>query len=656
MKGNNVKPSLLLASSTLLLVSACSDNEQVSVPIEPPVLNSPQVFAGSLTQTGQVSAATFIRNGLYSASLGHAGTPKVEALTANALNNASFSTTNTQESGVDEADRIEFDGAHFFVAEYPIWQEQEQEYQAHVRVLAQNEDNQLSLIDELTIENSDWGIHGIYLAPEDSQLAVLSGSQPVFAVGALTTAAEMQGEYSPSFNVEIFNVSAPDDITAPDKLTFDGRLLNSRRIDQYLYVVSSFVPRPEGLVFGASTSSERLQNYQHIQSLADESLVPNIKLNEVSLNTLQVEDCLVPELATSLDGSAQIVHVARIDLTQPANVESLCISALTSDLYASTEALYLVGEGEKNTYLHKVSMAEGVNYAASGSVPGVVWGSAQPHLRLSEYEGVMRIVTTDYWSEPQDPLHQLFTLEERGSQLEIIGQLPNEAYPEAIGKPGEDVFAVRYIGNKGYVVTFERIDPLYVIDLTDPAFPELQGELEIPGFSSYLQPIGDSFLLGVGQEIDIARLPNNGQVGIQPIILNELKISLFDVRDPANPLELDTLIREESFTPVEYDYRSLAVFQQNSRVSFAMPYETWQMELSGASTQTNKLLSFAIDTNAVQPSLIDEREIEVTASADHYIYAGEDRSVITNSGVYYLRGNQLYFQAHATDAPLLGPF
>jgi len=116
-------------------------------------------------------------------------------------------------------------------------------------------------------------------------------------------------------------------------------------------------------------------------------------------------------------------------------------------------------------------------------------------------------------------------LREAGRSLSKVATLPNSARPAAIGKSGEQVFAVRFVGDRGYIVTFRFADPLYVLDLHDPADPAIAGQLEIPGVSSYLRAVGSSYLLGVGQDVV------NGRRG-------GVKVELFDVSDIAHPQSL----------------------------------------------------------------------------------------------------------------------
>jgi hypothetical protein len=114
--------------------------------------------------------------------------------------------------------------------------------------------------------------------------------------------------------------------------------------------------------------------------------------------------------------------------------------------------------------------------------------------------------------------------------LQALATLPNSRRPEALGKTGEQLRAVRFVGARAYLVTFRQIDPLYVLDLVDPADPRLVGSLEVAGYSDQLFPMAGELLLGVGREVNAA-----GRVAA-------LKLALIDVRDPAHPTELQSLV------------------------------------------------------------------------------------------------------------------
>jgi hypothetical protein len=178
------------------------------------------------------------------------------------------------------------------------------------------------------------------------------------------------------------------------------------------------------------------------------------------------------------------------------------------------------------TEIHKFDVSEPgkPEYVASGEVDG--WLLNQ--YSLSEYAGHLRVATTRNGSPAQvTPADapatesQVTVLVQEGRQLTEVGSV------DGLGK-GEQIYAVRFIGPVGYVVTFRQVDPLYTLDLRDPRAPRVVGELKIPGYSSYLHPAGEDRLIGLGQDATDAGMVLGSQV------------SLFDVADPAAPTRLDT--------------------------------------------------------------------------------------------------------------------
>jgi uncharacterized secreted protein with C-terminal beta-propeller domain len=169
-------------------------------------------------------------------------------------------------------------------------------------------------------------------------------------------------------------------------------------------------------------------------------------------------------------------------------------------------------------------------YLASGSISGRLLNQ----FSMSEHKGDLRVAATKDGSENSSEVN---VLREDGGVLTSVGSVGG------LGK-GEQIFAVRFLGDRGYVVTFRQTDPLYVLDLSDAAAPKVTGELKIPGYSAYLHPIGDHRLLGVGQDAT-----DQGRV-------QGTQLSLFDVSDPANPTRLANATLTGSSSDAEYDHHA----------------------------------------------------------------------------------------------------
>lgn len=193
------------------------------------------------------------------------------------------------------------------------------------------------------------------------------------------------------------------------------------------------------------------------------------------------------------------------------------------------------------TLIHRfdISKPGSTTYRASGRVPGYLLNQ----FSMSEHDGVLRVASTEepsWWTGATDDESEsrVTTLDERSGALVELG------HAGGLGK-GERIYAVRFIGERGYVVTFRQTDPLYTLDLSMPSAPRVAGELKIRGYSAYLHPIADDLLLGVGQDADA----RGGVRGTQ--------LSLFDVSDPARPRRLHqrTMDRDSS-SDVEYDHHA----------------------------------------------------------------------------------------------------
>jgi hypothetical protein len=544
---------------------------------------------------------------------------------------------------------IEYDGDYLYLATYPQWIDGDV-YQGHVRVLQRNEDFSLSEVARMDLDNEEGNINGIYLA--EKRLAVVSTNSQVYSLDSLSVAPWFENDSRVA--LDIYNTSVAAQSVATLRAEFDGNLLSSRRIDNQLYLVISYVPTVDNLAPDAETDAELLANYLTILNTPDAQLMPKMYVNGTQQALFDMEDCAIPASAAANDGYAQLISVLRINLLQPEDMSATCLSTLAEVIYMSPQHLYLTTTIENQTALHKIALDNELSYQASGSVDGIIGWRSAPNLRLSEKDGYLRIVSSDYQQE--EPVHRLSILNQNGSELETIAVLPNEASPEPLGKPGEDIYAVRFFNERAYIVTFERIDPLYVLDLADPLVPQVVGALEIPGFSSYLHPLDNNYLLGVGQQVE-ANIPPSGTIPIEPVTQQGMKLSLFDVSDPANPIEVNSIVKERAYTPVEYDYRALAVLNDSGHYQFSLPVEQWgSPEITGIWQQANSLMLLEVDTLAAQPELLERATINATNEQEYYIYSGDDRSVIHGEHVYYIHGNKVWHSLWQTDAQVSGPY
>ncbi len=288
----------------------------------------------------------------------------------------------------------------------------------------------------------------------------------------------------------------------------DGGYISSRLVDNQLVMLSSY----------------------YVDITKDEETVLNGCVPEVTARGGAMSrvpcDCIV--IGNEVNSPSYLV-ASSVNIEDDKTLETRAVLGAGNNVYCTTETLYaastvyedaqageyIFGTATEKTNIYKFDIRDGkINYIGCGSV----YGYALNQFSIDEYNGYLRIATTTgRWGDELS--NQVYVLDK---DLKVVGEITGIA-------KGETIKSVRFTGNTGYVVTFEQTDPLFVIDLTDPQKPEIKGELKIPGFSAYLHPVSETLLLGVGVDGT-----NDGQG-------NGMKVSLFDVSDPANPVEADKI-------------------------------------------------------------------------------------------------------------------
>ena len=251
-----------------------------------------------------------------------------------------------------------------------------------------------------------------------------------------------------------------------------------------------------------------------------------------------------------------MLTVLTVDLAKGLKpVDSIGVMTDARIVYASQGNLYLATERwaerplpatptkpqqqDVTTAIHRfdISDPDRTRYRGSGQVSGYLLNQWS----LSENAGILRVVSTDApaWFSTSDSTtaSSLTTLRLNPGELDQVGRVGN------LGK-GDRVYAVRFVGSTAYVVTFKQVDPLYTIDVSDPTRPQVLGELELPGYSAYLHPIGSDLLLGIGEEVGA----NNEPTGTQ--------FSLFDVSDLRHPTRLAHASLGQSWSAAESDHHA----------------------------------------------------------------------------------------------------
>jgi hypothetical protein len=566
---------------------------------------------------------------------------------------AGFTETNVLVAGVDEIDAVKYDGAYLYVANRDV-----------IQVLETNTDGSgATVTDRISINtgqnDSNLLIRGLYFSADSNLVTSISEAQVFTWFDAWFSPWGWNGQT----RIDLIDVSDVNNLSRINSLELDGSYINSRRIGNILYVVTRFTPSFPELITHAETQAERESNLQLIENLDVNELLPVVLYQDgTTRNLVTTDNCFLPPI-TDTEQSVYyptLTTITAISLNNPSDITSVCLTDGIQGMHMSLNAIYLAALDSSlpgvlgyydNTLIHKFSISDAAPaYICSGRVSGSFWGN--PTYLMGEHNGNLTTVTTRQNHLTGRFEHQLTILGESATEefsLVQLGQIPNDSNSATIGKPGEQIYASRILGDRAYIVTFEQIDPVYVIDLSDPGQPEILGELEIPGFSTYLHPVSDNLLLGVGRNTDMV----DGRQFFQGI-----NVRLFDVSNPAELSVLSDISigRRGTETPVSWDPHAFTIL---SDPATGMHRFTLPVRLHGAHVAEDPALFpwnyypwthealhlFEIDAGTQGMTAVGR--VIANDFTSGYRFAADccnwtERSFLNGETIHYLRNNRLY--------------
>jgi len=437
-----------------------------------------------------------------------------------------YSTTNIQVAGVDEADIVKTDGQYIYLVSGN-----------RTIIVKASPPEQAQVLSEIELEGTAIGIF-----INGDRLVVFEEDTPYYPYNDIRWGPT--GEFympliiSPKTSIKVYDVSDRENPRLQRELSADGQYVSSRMIGDYAYVVIN----------------------EPVYEEEGELSLPKIHFggNETEIPATDIYYCNVYDYYYMY---TTIMAINTQNDDQEPTYETILLGA-SSNLYVSLNNIYLtfpvwgddVGDFGK-TSIHRIHI-EGaeIEPVASGEVPGMVLNQ----FSMDEYEGYFRVATTTYEGTSQNNVYVL------DMALNITGSLTDLA-------PGETIYSARFMGEKGYLVTFKQVDPLFVIDLSDPSHPEELGYLKVTGYSDYLHPYDENHIIGIGKETTDA-----GEFAWY----QGVKISLFDVSDVNNPVEVDKEIigHRGTDSPVLRDHKAFLL--DKSRNLLVMPVLVAEVDVS----------------------------------------------------------------------------
>ncbi|MEZ5451977.1 MAG: beta-propeller domain-containing protein [Thiothrix sp.] len=646
---------------------------------------------------------------VYAPAVGSATATSTDSAAAASGAASSFSSTNIQEAGVDEADRVKTDGTYLYTLstttyDYPVGiavplattgaatttdaavstsLPAPMPQPPTLRIFKTNQASS-TLAKEMPLDSDSSIIpNGLYL--NGQKLVALAEKGQMFGI--------WDNWFAPTYwmnqqsQVYLLDVSTPENPTQTAKLTIDGQVISSRKIGSTLYLATRHSPSLPGLYTYPTTDAEAAANRNLINNANLADFLPDYQLNNnAKAEIFAANDCFTTQYSGKTSYQSSVISLLAIDLNNSTPTpHGKCFVGDTETLYASLDAIYLAttqynytttassSDGASTTIavydpaittdLHKFSLENGgIDYRGSGRVSGHLgWQQDLKPFRMSEYNGVLRLITyTGSWNDRTASPASLYTLQENSASqsLDILAKLPNSTRPAPLGKIGEQIYATRFLGDKGYLVTFRTTDPLYILDLSNPADPFIASELKIDGYSDYLHPVGTNYLLGVGKDAVIDTSGSFGDEG-RGAWYQGVKLSLIDITSPSAPYEKQKIIigKRGTETAVSQTHHALTTLQNGDNLQMALPvslHEGTPSYSSGSSTYYNwtqdELYRLNIDTRNGVMQTLTPIVSEVAASNDPYGYYSNylwpyDRSVMIGNNIHYLHGDKVISQA-----------
>lgn len=505
-----------------------------------------------------------------------------------------YSSTNIQVAGVDEADMIKNDGKYIYVVSGK-----------KVLIVDAFPADNMKIISEINLSDQVGNIfvNGDKLIIFSQQYSpIIYGGVRCMAIGCVMPPYQDESKTV----VYIYDLSDRQNPELDEKITLTGNYIDSRMIDNYVYLIANQYAYNEGVLPAYEKDGEvNVVNADEIYY----SPIRDQSFQFTNILAINIDNGLTSE-KTVLTGNSQTIFVSR------------------NNIYTTyTKYAYYWNPEDTNsqeeTIINKFSINnDKVEFLSSGQVPGHLLNQ----FSMDENGDYFRVAATisGYVDNRDTSTNNLYVLDE---SMTIVGKIEGIA-------PGESIYSVRFIGDRAYMVTFKHVDPLFVIGLEDPANPTLLGKLKIPGYSEYLHPLDENHILGLGKEVDESidadKVHTEGAVYYTAI--QGVKLAIFDVTDVASPIELhkEVIGDRGSQSSAETDHK--AFLFDKSRGLLVIPITLAELK-AGQSKEMEGEFTFQ-GAYVYKVSLDDGFELQ--GRITHY----EDDSAFKKSGYYFYGGEK----------------
>jgi inhibitor of cysteine peptidase len=529
--------------------------------------------------------------------------------------NTDHSDTNIQVDGVKEGDIVKTDGQYIYYLSV-----------SKLVVVDAKTPSKLKIAKEIEYTTNQEAQSSFYpneLFIQDNKLVVI-GTENKYNTSykAMEGQAESNMIYPMNNNTTtsaiVYDVADKEKMSVVRRVDIDGSYLSARMIGNHIYMISNkhlytiynnqtitddYVLKP-GYVDTAVSEEKKLIDYSQIcyfpDNISESSYMITAGFDITNNSAANVETYL--GVGSTIYSSKDNLYVAKTKYTN-------------DNVLDQARAMIGISSYEAKTELYKFKLENGkIEYKINGTVPGSVINQ----FSMDEYNGNFRVATTQYLNwDTNNTTNNLYILDEN---LSTIGKLENLA-------KGERIYSVRFMQGKAYIVTFKQVDPLFVIDVSNPTSPKVLGELKIPGYSQYLHPYDETHLIGFGRDTQTV----NDVYG-QRVVNKGIKMALFDVADVNNPKELYSVKIGDigTYSEVLDNHKALLFSKEKNIIAFPISVSEGENYGTKLTFQGAIIFGLSLDSGFTERGRIGHLNItkgygdyDYTKQVERIIYIGD---------------------------------
>ncbi|MGG1660326.1 beta-propeller domain-containing protein [Brevibacillus sp. NRS-1366] len=468
---------------------------------------------------------------------------------------ANYSTTNTQVQGVDEADIVKTDGTYLYQAT-----------NKEVRIIKAYPADKLAVESRITYE--DGLFQPLEMFVDEKRLVVIGQAHQSTQAPAIPMSKRVIPHYHEKQTVKalIYDLADKKHPILTRQLEVEGQYLSSRKIGSNLYLTANnyvdtyrILAEKEEVPGPVYLDSAQGDEYKTIPYSDIRYFPESIHPDYLMVAGVNLDDAKKKMSMNTYLGAGENIYASKENLyVAVTEFNAVPVKVKPQESFAPK---LIAPSVDSKTTVYRFAMDKGnLTFSGKGDVPGRILNQ----FSLDEHDGYLRVATTsgEMWrTDENTSKNNLYVL---GKNLSVYGKLEGIA-------PGERIYSVRFIGDRAYMVTFKKVDPLFVLDLANPESPTILGALKIPGYSDYLHPYDENHIIGFGKEAESDK---------DWAYYQGMKVALFDVTDVTKPEEKFKTVIGDRGTDSELlsNHKALLFSKEKDLLAFPVTVYEWSDE------------------------------------------------------------------------------